>query len=1669
MSADDLIITDRLGERPSRAPDHAAESRALEALAEELAGRPENLLQKLAETLVELGVAHSAGISIEEIAEVRQFRWVALAGVWSHHRGGTIPFDASPCGIVVERDEMLLFESPERFFPAAKAEPLIHEGLLVPFHSGGRPVGTVWVNAHRPERRFDMEDARLLEALARFASAGYQMTRALRSAEAGRSQSETRLSALAHASSDVFYTMSADMRVLHELSGGNFIPDATSPSRDWLREYIPPEDHARTLAAIDEAIRTKGVFELEHRVRRVDGETGWALSRAVPILGADSEIVEWFGTASDITLRKQAEITLREEEERQTYLLKLSDALRPVADPVAIQEVAARALGQHLGATRVAYVEVVQDHYVIARDYTDGAPSMVGRYPVSEFGAGKVADYRSGETRVVRNTNLDVHNAPADNANFAAFHIRAGIGAPLIKGGDFTATLVVHMDAPRDWTPAEVALVEETAQRTWGAVERTRAEAALRESEARRSAAFATVPVGVAVIDMDGSVVTANEEYRRFLPNGVTPSHDPAGLGQWHAWDAEGRVLEPHAYPGARAMRGERVVPGQDMLYTTDEGCDVWTRVASVPILDEGGQVAAVASVVSDIDDAKRTADALRESEARYRSLFQSIDDGYALIEFLPEADDQSPDFRFVEVNGSFERQTGNHDVAGRLGSEINPGDDDVWIETFGEVARDRLPRRFEMRHRQTGRWYNAFATPVGDPGRRQVCVVFADTTERKERERRQAFQLTLSDTLRPLVDAGEIMEAASKALGQYLNVGRCAYCEVDETGDYFTVDRDWTDGVMHSYVGRHFFGFGDRFLEDYRAGRSVVIDDALADARAAGGEAAFEAAGGVRASIGIPLNKEGRFVAGFFVQQREPRRWTTQEEALTREVAERVWAAVERARVEASLAESEDKHRTLFETMGQGYGEVELVRDAHGRAIDHRYIELNRAFERLVGIPAAQAKGRLATEVIPGMESWWHETFDRIVRGGAPEQFEAAAGPLETWFSVFAYPRGGDRLVLLYEDVTDRKRAETVLRDSEERQTFLLKLSDTLRPLADPALIQRAACRILGEQLEVDRAYYGETDEAADIARVGANYLRGDQPSLEGIHRLSDFGWLRPILRSGGMVAVSDTENSPSVPTSDRAALAALGVRAIAVAPLVKDGALVGCLAITCGEPRHWKEPDLELLRETGERTWAALERALVEGALRATEERLLRFGEASQDILWIRDAATLQWTYLTPAFEAIYGLSREEALSGDDYRNWQDVIVPDDRAHAVASIERVLAGEQVTFEYRVRRPSDGAIRWLRNTDFPIFDDAGRVVSIGGVGHDMTDLKAVQAEIAGSEERLRTLMEGIPQLVWRAVDGGEWTWASPQWTAFTGQGQADSHGWGWLRTLHPDDRDVARDAWHHAIERGGIETEYRLCNAESGAHRWVQSRATPVRDEAGEIVEWLGTSTDIDDLRTLQGRQQVMVQELQHRTRNLITVVGALSAQTMKNASSLGDFEQQFGHRLSALSRVQGLLSHLSAGKRIAFDELLRSELNALGASADRFTLDGPPGVPLRSATVQTFSLALHELATNALKYGALATPGGHLRVRWSVSGTPDEEPRLQVDWRESGVALTQVVDRPSGGGYGRELIVRALPYQLGADTTYEITTDGVHCTIDVPIPRMQAVTDDRLEHSAA
>jgi PAS domain S-box-containing protein len=363
-----VLITEDLARRPPRPPDHEAEARALAALAEAMAASPETILQKLVDTALELCRAGSAGISILEAGGGTEvFRWHAIAGHFAHNLGGTMPRAQSPCGLVIERDAPQLFAYPERHyrFPV-EVKPPLAETLLVPFHAGGRPVGTVWAVAHTPQCQFDAEDARLLTSLSRFASAARQMTAALQAAvdraelerrveERTRElrASEERLRRMLNIGVvgvlmfDESGTLLDANDAFLEMSG--FSRDEVAARGLTWRLLTPPEYVAESERQLRVLAATGRIGPYEKEYFRKDGSRSWMLFAGASL--GDGTVVEY---CIDVSDRKRAEAALRESEERfrlmvqtvQDYAIFLMD---PDGNVVSWNEGAQRLLGYAAG------------------------------------------------------------------------------------------------------------------------------------------------------------------------------------------------------------------------------------------------------------------------------------------------------------------------------------------------------------------------------------------------------------------------------------------------------------------------------------------------------------------------------------------------------------------------------------------------------------------------------------------------------------------------------------------------------------------------------------------------------------------------------------------------------------------------------------------------------------------------------------------------------------------------------------------------------------------------------------------------------------------------------------------------------------------------------------------------------------------------------------------------------------------------------------------------------------------------------------------------------------------------------------------------------------------------------------------------------------------------
>ena len=371
-------------------------------------------------------------------------------------------------------------------------------------------------------------------------------------------------------------------------------------------------------------------------VWRADGQER-VVEAQITFLHAAGQRVAMLSTLHDMTARAQAEDALRASEARQAFLLQLSDALRPLTNPAEIQYQAACTLGAHLGANRVGYAEDGGDGqtFVVTRTYTDGVPGIEGHYRYADVGSTLLPDVLDGRTMVRNDIANDETLTAAEKAAHAALQLGATVNVPLLKAGHLVAVLFVQYQAAHAWSADELVLLGETAERVWAAVERARADAALRESQRRLHMALDAAGLGTFVwypaddrcqadarmlalfgLPADGMLSLATA-----LATLIHPA-DRARYAQ-----AAARATDP---TGSGRLR-------EDIRVLRPDGTERWLAITGHVERDAAtpGQAGHMVGMASDITDRKRADAALRESEAWLRVLVESVQD-YAIFTLDP-------------------------------------------------------------------------------------------------------------------------------------------------------------------------------------------------------------------------------------------------------------------------------------------------------------------------------------------------------------------------------------------------------------------------------------------------------------------------------------------------------------------------------------------------------------------------------------------------------------------------------------------------------------------------------------------------------------------------------------------------------------------------------------------------------------------------------------------------------------------------------------------------------------------------------------------------------------------------------------------------------------------------------------------------------------------------
>jgi PAS domain S-box-containing protein len=267
---------------------------------------------------------------------------------------------------------------------------------------------------------------------------------------------------------------------------------------------------------------------------------------------------------------------------------------------------------------------------------------------------------------------------------------------------------------------------------------------------------------------------------------------------------------------------------------------------------------------------------------------------------------------------------------------------------------------------------------------------------------------------------------------------------------------------------------------------------------------------------------------------------------------------------------------------------------------------------------------------------------------------------------------------------------------------------------------------------LKANRVFYGEIDEGAGQMLVERDFVRQGTPSAVGRYPLEVFAWLRSSPQKFEPTVVKDVQSSELLPEADRATLTAVQAGAFIAVPLIKDGRLVACLCTTDAAPRDWTEHEVELVWHTGERTWAAVERARAETALREGEERFRLFLENVHEYALVQLDPHLRFTSWNPGAERIFGYSSEDAIG----KPFSLLLSPEDREAQLPCAEiSSLDGDSRHEDARWLVRKNGTRIWARWVTEPIHNKEGVVTGFAKVLRDETDRLKTEMSLRQSEK----------------------------------------------------------------------------------------------------------------------------------------------------------------------------------------------------------------------------------------------------------------------------------------------------------------------------------------------
>ncbi|MBO9622474.1 MAG: PAS domain S-box protein [Sphingomonas sp.] len=457
--------------------------------------------------------------------------------------------------------------------------------------------------------------------------------------------------------------------------------------------------------------------------------------------------------------------------------------------------------------------------------------------------------------------------------------------------------------------------------------------------------------------------------------------------------------------------------------------------------------------------------------------------------------------------------------------------------------------------------------------------------------------------------------------------------------------------------------------------------------------------------------------------------------------------------------------------------------------------------------------------------------------------------------------------------------------------------------------------------------------------------------------------------------------------------------------------------------------------------------QRREAEARLRKSEESLRLATESAGMATWELDLETMTGQWSPNRFD-LFGLKRSPDCRGS-FEDWLDRIHPHDRERVRQAAERCFEqGVPYTIEYRILRADTGEERWLQSHGRRIDYDDRRPSRFVGVSFDITARKRAEDDLRASETRYRSIFEQANDFLITTTVDQVITSVNPAVLAALGYSEEELVGHHVREFMDADQYEISRAALQQKLVEGGT-TRTTLCvRARDGRELMWEISSWLSMDEHGRPQALHAIGRDMTEAKRSEAHLRLLIDELNHRVKNMLAIVQGIAQQSFKGEVDPAAARRAFEGRLAALSNAHNLLTREHWGA-VSMTQIIEDAVAPHGGDSGRFQLEGPD-LSIQPKTAISLALAIHELATNAVKHGALSRPEGRVRIHWTRSGA-DGASRLSLAWEEHG---GPEVEAPSRRGFGTRMIERGLAAELAGTVKIDFRREGLVCTVEAPLP---------------